>query len=229
MPKERTGTGPNRRRVLAGFAGGAGALLLGSALGPVGFGAAPRPAAAALTGTDHADIQRVERYLNDVDTLKARFRQIAEDGGIAQGTIYLRRPGRMRVEYDPPVPVLLVADGMLVSYYDSELDQLTQVPLRSTPAWFLLRDPIDLGGDITVTEVERAPGALRVSMYQTDEPDAGSVELVFAEDPLQLRQWTITDAQGKEVLIRLESVSYGASMANELFATPRTRRQQGIR
>src|SRR5690606_14235092 len=108
MPKERTGTGPNLRRGRAGTAGGAAALLRGSALGPVGFGAAPRPAAAALTGTDHADIQRVERYFNDVDTLKARFRQIAEDGGIAQGTIYLRRPGRMRVEYDPPVPVLLV-------------------------------------------------------------------------------------------------------------------------
>ena len=216
-------TALSRRRILRRLAGGAGLIALGSALTPLGAGTA----AAALTETDRADLDRVERYLNGIDTLRARFQQVAENGGVAHGTIYLRRPGQMRVEYEPPVPVLLVADGTLVSYYDAELDQLSQVPLRSTPAWFLLRDPIDLKDEITVTDVERGPGVLRVDMYQSGDRDAGSVKLVFGEDPLELRQWTITDAQGRDVHITLENVSYGAPLANTLFATPRTRRQEG--
>jgi outer membrane lipoprotein-sorting protein len=213
----------SRRRILRNLTGAAGLMAFGSVLMPVGA----RTAAAALTETDRADLARVERYLNGIGTLRARFNQVAEDGSVAYGTIYLRRPGQMRVEYEPPVPVLLVADGTLVSYYDSELDQLSQVPLRSTPAWFLLRDPIDLTDDITVTDVERGPGVLRVDMYQSDNREAGSVELVFSEDPLELRQWTITDARGRDVHITLENVSYGAPLANALFATPRTRRQGG--
>jgi outer membrane lipoprotein-sorting protein len=129
------------------------------------------------------------------------------------------------VEYAPPVPVVLIADGIMVSYYDSELDQLSQLPISSTPAWFLLRNEISLSDRITVTALDKAPGALRLAMYQTDEPEAGSVELIFADDPLELRQWKITDAAGKQARIGLFDVRIGGELANELFATPRTRRR----
>src|SRR5665213_468536 len=77
---------------------------------------APRLARAAITPADTADLNRVQDYMNNIHTLQSRFEQVSNDGGVATGTIYLSRPGKMRVEYDPPVPILLVATDNPVSY-----------------------------------------------------------------------------------------------------------------
>jgi outer membrane lipoprotein-sorting protein len=183
-------------------------------------------AAAALTAQDEKDIQRVEDYLNALTTMQARFQQYSEAGGLAQGRIYLRRPGRVRVEYAPPVPVLLVSDGTMVTYYDSELDQRNQVPLSSSPLWFLLRPNVELARDVTITDVQRAPGGLKMSMYQTDEPDAGTVTLVFRDPPLELMHWYLKDAQGQEIQVALFDTAFGLELSNNLFGTPRTKRQE---
>jgi len=114
-------------------------------------------------------------------------------------------------------------DGILVSYYDEELDQVDQLPLKSSPVWFLLEDRIQFNEEITVVNIERGAGALRVTIYQTDDPDAGQVTLIFTDQPLELRQWTVIDAQGTEVRVGLEQVALGGALANELFATPAPR------
>jgi outer membrane lipoprotein-sorting protein len=211
----------DRRRVLLG----AGALLAALMLRAPDVRAADAPL--ALSDENRADIARIEDYLNGIVTLRAKFQQYSEGGGVVFGDIYVRRPGRMRVEYAPPVPVILVADGIAVSYYDSELDQLSQLPISATPVWFLLRERVDLSDGVTITALDKRPGALRITMYQTSEPDAGSVDLIFADQPLELRQWTITDAAGKQARIGLFDVRIGGDLPNELFATPRTQRRSG--
>ena len=229
MIETRTDTqGMTRRRLLGRLGGGLTALLVAAA-GGAPWSATAAVSAAQLTAADLEQVARVEAYLNGIGSLSARFQQFSSDGELALGSIYVRRPGRMRVEYDPPVSVILVADGMLVSYYDHELDQLNQLPLSASPAWFLLRDPIDLTKDVTVTGVRQGPGVLRVTMHQTDEPEAGAVTLVFSDQPLELRQWTLTDAQGREVRIGLHDVKMGGELANKLFATPRRRGGAGSR
>jgi len=220
--------GMTRRRLLGRLRRGLTALLLAAAAGTP-WPATAAVSAAQLTAADLEQVARVEAYLNGISSLSARFQQFSSDGELALGSIYVRRPGRMRVEYDPPVSVILVADGMLVSYYDHELDQLNQLPLSASPAWFLLRDPIDLTKDVTVTGVRQGPGVLRVTMHQTDEPEAGAVTLVFSDQPLELRQWTLIDAQGREVRIGLHDVKMGGELANKLFATPRRRGGAGSR
>ncbi|MEX2295775.1 MAG: outer membrane lipoprotein carrier protein LolA [Dongiaceae bacterium] len=219
-----TSAGFSRRRFLAGSAGAA--LLLGLGMSFNLFTAAPASAATAtfeLTQNDVADLTRVEQYLNSFTTLRARFQQYSVGSGDASGDIYVRRPGRLRVEYDPPVPVLIVADGMLVSYYDSDLDQVNQLPLNASPIWFLLRETILFDEEITVTQIDRQTGTLRVTMHQTDDADAGSVTLIFNDSPLELKQWTLVDAQGTEVRVGLEDVNLGGALANELFRTPTPR------
>ncbi len=208
----------SRRALLSAIA----AAPLAAIAVPGAFAAAPP---AQLSSEDKADLKRVAAYLDSIKTMRARFQQVASGGGVEAGKIYLRRPGLMRVEYEPPVPVLLVADGLWVNYYDSELDQLTQVPISQTPIWFLLQQTIDFSPDITVTKIERSPGAIRISVYQTKNPDAGTASLTFADDPLQLKQWTITDSQGTTVEIALQDAIFGGALANDLFATPRTKKQ----
>jgi outer membrane lipoprotein-sorting protein len=209
----------HRRALLRAGAGLAGAAALGLALPRIAF--ADTAQQAQLTDADRADIARVEGYLNGLSTVKASFQQFTQSEGLAFGHIYLRRPGRLRVEYDPPSEILLVADGTLLSYYDAELNHIEQVPLRLSPMWFLLRDDVKLGGDVTVTSFKKAANSILIGIVQSDEPDAGSVLLELGDKPLELRQWTITDSAGSQVRVGLYNAQFGIQLENALFATPR--------
>ena len=179
-----------------------------------------------LTDQDKADVARIEAYLNGITTMRAKFQQADQNGGTAFGMIYVRRPGFLRVEYDPPSQVLLVADSIAVSYYDAELNQLNQAPLSLSPLWFLLRDNVKLGGDVTVTSFQRGPGVLEIGIVQTDEPDAGTVTLTFGDKPLDLQQWTIVDSRGQSVRVALYNAEFGVQLENKLFRTPEKKKKR---
>jgi len=201
-----------RRRLLASAAG-LGAL---AALGlPARAATPPRPA--QLSPQDQDELKRVQEYLNGIKTLQSRFQQFAQDGGVSSGTIYLQRPGKMRIVYDDPVPILIVCTADTVYYYDKRLDQLSQIGVKDTPAWFLLRPEIKLTGDVTFTAMQRAPGALRIAMTETKQADLGSLTLVLSDKPLELRQWTVVDAQQKPITVTLDDPHYGVQLSPLLF------------
>ncbi|MGE5478424.1 MAG: LolA family protein [Bacteroidales bacterium] len=203
----------SRRRLLMAVSGAAlaGALPVLPAL------AAPKRAA-ALSAQDKADVARAEEYLNSVTTLKARFLQIAANGNQAEGTAYLSRPGKMRLQYDPPSPMLVVADGTFLIVHDRELGEPSYIPLGSTPAGVLVREDVRLiGKDVTVTRVQRLPGVLNVSLVEADEPDAGELTLVFSESPFALRQWRVVDAQGSITTVSLYESQTGLKLDPKLF------------
>ncbi len=213
-----------RRGLLRAGAAALGAAALGVPVLPRIAFAEPAQAA-QLTDTDKVDIARIEGYLNGMSSVKASFQQYTESEGLAFGRIYLRRPGRLRVEYDPPSEIVLVADGIALSYYDAELNHLEQVPLGLSPMWFLLRENVRLGGDVTVTSFQKASNAVLIGLVQSDEPDAGSVVLEFGDKPLELRQWTLTDSAGTEVRVGLYDAEFGVPLDNALFATPRKKQR----
>lgn len=164
------------------------------------------PTAARAQALDRAALGRVEAYLNAMTTLRARFLQVAQNGASAQGSAWIWRPGRMRFDYDPPEPMLLVASGGQVMMYDRELRQPTTVPASSTPLGLLLRPEIRLSGDITVTATERRGGFLHVTLHRTGAPAEGRLTLSFEETPMQLRQWTVVDAQARETRVTLYEI-----------------------
>jgi outer membrane lipoprotein-sorting protein len=206
---------------------GLGALAATTALGAITSSAwAKKVKGAALTDQDKADVARIEAYLNGITTMRAKFQQVDAAGNLAFGMIYVRRPGFLRVQYDPPSQVILVADSIAVSYYDGELNQLNQAPLGLSPLWFLLREHVSLGEDVTVTSFDRAPNAFQIGIVQTDEPDAGTVTLVLGDKPLDLQQWIIVDDKGKEVRVGLYNAEFGVKLENELFKTPEKKKKR---
>jgi outer membrane lipoprotein-sorting protein len=122
----------------------------------------------------------------------------------------------MRFEYDPPSPILLIADRFYVYYVDKELVQMSKVGLKSTPAWLLLRDPITFD-DLVVTRFERGANTLRVTVVENAEPDHGSLTMVFSSPPLALRQWTIVDQQRKATTVSLSNEQFGMALDPKLF------------
>ncbi len=190
-------------------------LLILFAIAPKVFAQIP---AAELNAADKADIRRVEAYLNKLSTVKARFLQISSNGAQAEGDLYISRPGRMRIQYDPPSSVFIVADGSWLIYVDKKLDQVSYVPLESTPAGILLDKKISLlGGGFTITHFENAADVIRVTLYKTDDPGKGILTLVFSDRPLTLKKWTITDAQGILTSVSLIDSRFGIRLNADLF------------
>ena len=129
----------------------------------------------------------------------------------------MSRPGDMRVEYDPPTPVLMVASGRLLMYYDSALKQTSFLPVNRTPAAFFLRRTIDLSDGLTITAFERGPGTLRLTLVESENPEAGSISLVFEDRPLRLAKWQIVDFQGQRVEVVLLQPRFGVDLDDSLF------------
>jgi outer membrane lipoprotein-sorting protein len=199
----------NRRAVLAAYFGFAAARLSAVA-------AAAPPPAVALTPQDNADLQRIAAYLGSIRTMYAKFRQVASGGSIATGQLWMARPGRMRFEYDPPSPILLLADMFYVYYIDKELIQMSKVGLKSTPAWLLLRDPITFS-DLIVTRFDRGANTIRLTVVEKAEPENGGLTMVFSDNPLALRQWSIVDQQRKTTTVSLYDERFGVALDPKLF------------
>jgi outer membrane lipoprotein-sorting protein len=173
--------------------------------------------APVLSAQDRADIARVETYLNGLHNLKARFLQVAPDGRTSEGNAWISRPGRLRFEYDPPSPLLLVAGHGLVIFHDKQLMQTQNFFIGQTPLGILLSDNLKLSGDVTVTGVQRMPGQLQVTLLRTSSPGDGTLTLVFTDPPLALRQWEVVDSQRQSTRVTLFNVELGGTFDPKLF------------
>jgi len=182
----------------------------------VGF-APPAAAIYRITDQDRADIARIEAYLNTIESLRSRFVQLSTGGRVAEGTIFIERPRRLRLQYIEPSNIQVYANGNWLAHVDTDLEAVWYVPLKSTPAAFLVRDRITLSGDITVERVIRGAQTISVSLYQTDEPDAGRFVLTFSDMPLALRKWTVTDVQGISTSVSLVGPAFNVSIPGEVF------------
>ncbi|HEV2101071.1 MAG TPA: outer membrane lipoprotein carrier protein LolA [Stellaceae bacterium] len=203
------------RRWLVGCALSAAVLAL--ALLAPGFPAwADAPPPAALSAQDQGDLQRIANYLNGIGTMTARFQQRSANGGVAGGWLWMERPGRMRFQYDPPTPIILIADRFYVYYVDTQLAEMSKVGLKFTPAWFLLRVPISFE-DLVVTQFERGPNSLRITVVDPKAPDNGNLTMDFSDRPLALRQWTIVDQQRHVTTVSLSQQQFGMALDPNLF------------
>lgn len=163
-----------------------------------------------------ASVTKAEQYLQNLDTAKADFVQISSLGSRLSGQFYLDRPGKLRFDYNE-IDDFVVADGVFIYFYDSELGQQSNAPIGQTLADFLLRKDLRLSGDLRVNRVFKKDGQVLINISQTDNPEAGMVELVFTEIPYQLKSWRVTDAQGEVTEITLKNLQTGVKLDNSLF------------
>ena len=165
-------------------------------------------------------LSAISKYLNDLKTAKGAFTQINEDGTISTGTIYIKRPGRMRFEYNPPETVLVVVGGGAVVIDDPKSNQPPEsYPLKRTPLSIILADRVDLGRARMVTGHTFDGTATVVTAQDPDNPDYGNIELLFTGNPIELRQWVINEGSGITTTVVLGELRKGGALSNALFDT----------
>jgi outer membrane lipoprotein-sorting protein len=171
-----------------------------------------------VSNTNTEMVKRIEAYFNALSTLRADFTQASSDGTVTEGKFYLKRPGRLRFEYSPPVKDYIVADGLLMHYWDDELKNYSNTPIGSTLADFFLRKKIKMSGDVKVTDIQTSQDNVAVvTLVQTDNPDAGNLQLVFNTEPLQFLKWRVTGTDGGITEVALENVERDVTLDPKLF------------
>lgn len=196
--------------------------LFVSLAGSTAFAAA-LPARAA----NPVPLSRIAAYLQTLGEAQAPFTQINADGSRSTGTLYLKRPGRARFEYDAPAEVLVMVGGGTVAIFDERGDSKPEsYPLSRTPLNVLLSRRVDLVGSDMITGHRRDGDFTTVIARDPDNPEYGTIALQFAENPLRLAQWVIFGESGERTTVELGTLETPPPLSPFLFDITYEKRQR---
>ena len=167
--------------------------------------------------TAKADLDRISAALNNTASFAGKFAQYGSDGSFSQGQIYLKRPGKIRFEYEAPTPLLLISDGVTLTQIDRELETKDKVPLKSTPLAFFLAENVDLANDVEVAALQKTVDGIRVAAKDGSGEIDGMITMVFDPADLSLREWVVSDGFGSETRIILSDLKYNERLNPRLF------------
>lgn len=161
-------------------------------------------------------VQNAEKYLNSITGLTGGFSQNA-DGKKDSGDFSMLRPGRVRLDYKA-APVQLIANGKDLYFVDKSLDQITTIPLASTPAGILIRKHIDLqNADIVVSDTNTGDNSFSLKMHLRDNPGIGNMMVVFDKSPVKLNSWTVIDATGATTSVNFSKLKTKTNFDKNYF------------
>lgn len=163
-------------------------------------------------------LAEISRYFNAFQTAQGDFTQINPDGTLSTGRIYIRRPGRVRFEYDPPEASLVMAGGGQVAIFDGRSNTgPSQYPLRQTPLNLILEQNVDFENRRMVVGHSTDGSTTTVVAQDPENPQYGSIRLIFSANPTELRQWVIRDDTGAETTVILGNMQFGNTLSARLF------------
>ncbi|WP_212523008.1 outer membrane lipoprotein carrier protein LolA [Actibacterium sp. MT2.3-13A] len=176
-------------------------------------------AATLLPGwAEKIPLDQISGYLNSFTTAQAAFTQINADGSTSTGQLYIKRPGRVRFEYDAPDDSLVMAGGGQVAIFDAKSNQPPeQYPLKRTPLNLILESEVDLARAEMVVGHSSEGAATTVVAQDPEHPEYGTISLVFTGAPVQLRQWIITGEDGAQTTVVLGDMALGVDLSPRLF------------
>ncbi len=193
-------------------------------LAPLALLALGAPASAA-----RIPLAQLSAYLNGLTTVEADFTQVNGDGTIATGRLFIRRPGRVCFESAPPDRSLVMAGGSQVAIFDPKSNQPPeQYPLQRTPLNLILAANVDLGRARMVVGHKEVENTTRVVAQDPNNPTYGTIELVFTANPVELRQWIITDDVGNKTTVILGEMKKGGSIPASYFDITAETRKRGL-
>lgn len=176
---------------------------------------------AKLSTDEKAAIEKVTTYFNNFRYLSGEFVQRGPSGHVSQGVFYLSKPGRLRFEYSPPNPFIVVSDGQYVIVKDKRLKRADHYPLSATPLRLVLAEKIDLLEEAKIIHFYQDPSVISLTLEDRDQWVPGQLTLVFDNKEFALQQWVIIDGQGNRTTVHLTKLETDVEPDPELFKVER--------
>ena len=175
-------------------------------------------ALAVPASAQQLSLAEVSNYLNQLQTVQGAFTQINGDGTLSTGQIYIKRPGRIRFEYNPPDNSLVMAGGGQVAVFDPRSNTGPErYPLNQTPLNIILEQNVDLTRARMVTGHTSDGTKTTITAQDPANPQYGNIQMVFTANPVELRQWIVTDDTGERTTVVLNDVQRGGAIDNIKF------------
>ena len=175
------------------------------------------PAQARIAKKDAATVEKISRHFASVPTMMGEFVQFGPNGEQTGGKFFIKRPGKIRFDYTKPSPILVKADGKTVGIHNRKLKTWDFFPLSKTPLKMLLADRID-ANDESIKSVRSDPDLTTVVLGNKSVFGNSKITLMFDPKTFDLRQWTITDDQGKETSVMIFNVKRNVELNKRLFS-----------
>jgi len=163
------------------------------------------------------EVVAVEEYLNSIKNAESDFVQLNPDGSLSEGRFYLKKPGKFRWEYDDQ-PIIIVANGKSLIYYDTELEQSNYVPIEQSIAALITRRKIKFTGDLQIVSSNKTKDSTKITAVKKEQKDVGEFTFVFTNKPFELKKVELVDSTGQAVEVSfLELKVNRAEISDSLF------------
>ena len=174
--------------------------------------------APSVASAEKLSLSALSAYLNKLNSAKGAFTQVNPDNTLSKGDFMIKRPGKMRFEYAKPNPALVVASSGQVAIFDKKSTAGPQgFPISQTPLGLILKKNVNLGASgMVIRHVEEGP-TTKVTAQDPKHPNYGNIQLVFTANPIELRQWIVTDQSGKKTTVVLGELDKRVQLSNSLF------------
>ena len=160
-------------------------------------------------------------YFNRLNTFQANFRQFADDGSVANGILSIKKPGRLRIDYDKPENLLILASGGQLAIFDPKGDpEPTSFPLRVTPLALILSKQLNLVDSSNILSHEYTQSETSLSLFDPEHPERGHIELIFSGNTPILDRWVMHDESGNITLISIDHYVTNISLGTMQFNIP---------
>jgi len=192
-------------------------LALGLPGAPAFAGAQDSAAAPAA----NPQVEQAVAALRAISTLQADFVQTDRNGQRLNGVLTLQRPGKIRFQYQPGVPLLIVSDGAALTLIDYEVRQVQRWPIRNSPLGALLDPNKDVARYATLNPTGH-PDVLSLEVRDPRHPEYGSITMIMLRRPAapggwELNSWVALDSQNRRTTVRLSNQRYGIALPANMF------------
>ena len=182
--------------------------------------------AASLSSQQSAAVQKISTYFNSIKTLQGEFTQISPKGNVSSGVFHILKPGKLRFEYSPPNPFIIVSDGTWLVVKNRAKNRSDEYPLSKTPLRLMLASNVDLLRQAIIQKVETQDGLTTVTLEDRDQLVPGHLVLVFDDAKNALQQWSVVDGKGRRTTVSLNKIVAGAAVDKKLFKVKRANRSK---
>ena len=179
----------------------------------------------SLTPEQSEAVKEIGGYINSFREMQGEFTQVSPKGTVSKGVFYLSKPGKMRFEYAPPNPFIIVSDGTWVTIKNRAKDSADQYPLSQTPLRLVLGDNVDIADEADILGVESNGGIVTVTLEDKKKLVPGHLIISYDKDHKTLQQWIVVDGHGRRTTVSLDKIVAGVEADPKLFTIKVTRRQ----
>ena len=171
----------------------------------------------ALAAPASGDLALVQAHLRAVESMTASFSQTDRNGKTLTGVLTLKKPGKIRFDYAPPSPLLIVSDGKWLTIKNKVKERGDQVPLKATPLRLIVAPKIDLLSETAVLSVDEADGITSIALADKKDRMGGYIVLMYDNQKNELQQWIIVDGKGRRTTVQFANLEKDVELNEKLF------------